>query len=235
MGPGEVRLRIDRRRRAREAAVRVLVPAPPDPRPRRPNHGADAAKRRRKERTMIPTLEKNRKRAYFRLFGADATLREMIRPDMRVLDVGCSDGRGSEVLGDVGAFGVDVYGPALLAARQAGRRVLPAQADARRLPYRTGSFDVVVALDVIEHFDKPDALSMISEMERVSRNIVVLLTPNGFVPQPETDEERWQEPRCGFPAYELAPRGYDARGVGGPAGLRGEYGRFTAGGFGKAA
>jgi SAM-dependent methyltransferase len=184
---------------------------------------------------VIPTLEKNRKRAYFRLFGADAALREMIRPGIRVLDVGCSDGRGSEVLGDVGAYGVDVYRPALFTARQSGRRVLPAQADARRLPYRSGSFDVVVALDVIEHFDKPDALSMIGEMERVSRNIVVLLTPNGFVPQPGTDDEPWQEHRCGFTAYELSHRGYDVRGVGGPARLRGEYGRFAAGGFGKVA
>ncbi len=72
------------------------------------------------------------------------------------------------------------------------------QADVRELPYRDRSFDAVVALDVVEHFEKPDALRMLLELERVSRSLVVVVTPSGFVPQPPTEDEPWQEHRCGF-------------------------------------
>lgn len=168
-----------------------------------------------------------RRQAYYRLFGADAVLGQLVRPGWSVLDVGCSDGRGSVVL--TGASGCDIHLPTLLDAGVMARRRRLCQADVRRLPYRDAAFDAVVALDVVEHFEKPDALQVIAEMERVSRRAVVLMTPAGFVEQPGTVAEPWQEHRCGFEPEELARLGYATQGVGGLAELRGGYGAFRWG------
>lgn len=163
---------------------------------------------------------------YYRLFGADGALRR-VAPGRRALDVGCSDGRGSEVL--TGAFGCDIYRPALDAARRTGRRAPVTQADLRCLPFRSRAFDLVTALDVVEHFEKGDALTVLSEMARVSCDLVIVMTPNGFVPQPATEEEPWQLHRCGFSVDELRGLGYDVVGVGGWRSLRGDYASFRMG------
>lgn len=180
---------------------------------------------------MSTSVSDLRRRAYYRLFGADGTLSARLLPGWLVLDVGCSDGRGSEVLS--GAAGCDIYRPALVAARDAGRRRAVVQSDVRALPYRRGAFDAVVALDVVEHFEKDDALRVLAEMERVSRRLVVVLTPAGFVEQPGTPEEPWQRHRCGFHPEELESLGYRVRGVGGMRHLRGDYGAFRWGPAGQ--
>jgi SAM-dependent methyltransferase len=176
-----------------------------------------------------------RRATYYRVFGADAFLRTIVDRHASVLDVGCSDGRGSVVLGRRGTFGVDIYRPALEQAVLFARRTAVVQADVRRLPYAAASFDVVVALDVIEHFDKGDALQVLDELERVARRTVVVTTPRGFVPQPPTPDEPWQEHRCGFEPAELCARGFQVSGLGGPAVLRGPYGTFRLGSAGKVA
>lgn len=173
-----------------------------------------------------------RRAAYYRLFSADGEL-DRFPSGARILDVGCSDGRGSEVLSRRRADGVDIYRPALEAARDDHRRTRVVQADVRHLPYRASSHDVVVALDVIEHFTKPDALTVLSELERVARGHVVVATPCGFLPQPGTPEEPWQEHRCGFEVAELEDLGYSVQALGGPKRLRGDYGTFRGGPLGQ--
>jgi len=182
--------------------------------------------------TVMTTL---RHAAYYRVYGADGFLGRIVEPGMRVLDVGCSDGRGSDVLSRASAYGEDIYRPALHAARISNDRAPVTQADVRDLPFATGAFDVVVALDVVEHFEKPDALRVLDEMERVSRSLVVVVTPRGFVEQPGTPEEPWQEHKCGFEPSELTALGYEVSGSGGPARWRGPYGSFRGGAFGQAA
>ena len=182
---------------------------------------------------MTARLTAARRRAYFRLFGGDRVLADLVRPGDAVLDVGCSDGRGSEVL--TGALGCDIHLPTLRGAASSGRRWPAVQADVRKLPFRSNSFDVVVALDVVEHFVKPDALEVIREMDRVTRRTVVVMTPSGFVPQPPTETEPWQEHRSGFEADELRALGFDVQGIGGWARLRGDYGAFRGGVLGQLA
>lgn len=175
-----------------------------------------------------------RESIFYRCFGADGVLGQVIRSGESILDVGCSDGRGSSLLGEHVAAGTDIYLPALKSARQSGRRNQVTQADVRRLPFRSRSFDVVASLDVVEHFDKGEALILIGELERVARRAVVLMTPCGFMPQPAEEDEPWQEHRCGFDAHELVDLGYRVRGQGGPAVLRGTYGSFRGGCLGQA-
>jgi SAM-dependent methyltransferase len=175
-----------------------------------------------------------RRATYYRLFSADRAL-SGLPSRARILDVGCSDGRGSEVLSRRRADGVDIYRPALEAARGDNRRTRVVQADVRDLPYRTGSHDVVVALDVIEHFTKADALAVLAELERVASGHVVVATPCGFLAQPGTPEEPWQEHRCGFEVSELEELGYRVQALGGHKRLRGDYGVFRGGPLGQIA
>jgi SAM-dependent methyltransferase len=85
-----------------------------------------------------------------------------------------------------------------------------------------GAYDTVVCLDVIEHFEKPEALALIAAMESWARRKVVLATPNGFLPQRPYDDNPFQEHKCGFSVAELRGLGYRVRGTGGPKPLRGE-------------
>jgi hypothetical protein len=131
-----------------------------------------------------------------------------------------------------GAFGCDIYRPALATARDSSRRIGLTQADLRHLPYRSSSFDVVVALDVIEHFEKDDAHGVLNEMERVASELVVVMTPSGFVPQPASENEPWQLHRCGWNPTELQDLGYSVAGVGGWKAARGDYAAFRWGPLG---
>jgi SAM-dependent methyltransferase len=83
----------------------------------------------------------------------------------RILDVGCGTGANLELLAEYGdAEGVDVSAEALAFCRERGLSNVR-QGAAERLPYEDGSFDLVTALDVVEHLD--DDKAGLSEMRRV--------------------------------------------------------------------
>ncbi len=83
----------------------------------------------------------------------------------RILDVGCGTGANLEMLARFGdAEGVDVSEDALAFCRARGlTRVRVGAAEA--LPYADASFDLVTALDVVEHLD--DDVAGLGEMRRV--------------------------------------------------------------------
>ena len=102
--------------------------------------------------------------------------------------------------------------------------------EARVLDIRTidrvfgaGSFDAVVALDVIEHLDKADGVALLDAMEVVAGRRVAVFTPNGFLPQGEFDDNPGQIHRSGWTVTELASRGYRVTGVRGLKPLRGAF------------
>jgi SAM-dependent methyltransferase len=98
----------------------------------------------------------------------------------RVLDLGCRSGAltrhfldGNEVVG------LDVDAVALARAGELG--ITPVQANVEEpLPFEDGSFDAVVAGELLEHLQFPDAL--VAETRRVlrSRGVLVGSVPNAF-------------------------------------------------------
>jgi len=85
----------------------------------------------------------------------------------RILDVGCGTGANLEMLAQFGrAEGVDVSEDALAFCRARSLSQVKLGA-AEQLPYPDASFDLVTALDVVEHLD--DDLAGLSEMRRVLR------------------------------------------------------------------
>src|SRR5688572_11334644 len=71
----------------------------------------------------------------------------------RILDVGCGTGGNLKLLSQFGdAEGVDVSTDALEFCRQRGLNNVRLGA-AEELPFEDGRFDLVTALDVVEHID----------------------------------------------------------------------------------
>jgi SAM-dependent methyltransferase len=85
----------------------------------------------------------------------------------RILDVGCGTGANLLMLSQYGdAEGVDVSEDALAFCRERGLENVKLGA-AEQLPYDDDTFDLVTALDVVEHLD--DDLAGLREMGRVLR------------------------------------------------------------------
>jgi SAM-dependent methyltransferase len=108
----------------------------------------------------------------------------------RVLDVACGTGYGSAILAHAGApdvLGVDASPTAVDYARArygavAGVRFLVG--DGAAVPVPTGSVDLVVSFETLEHV--PDAEAFLDELHRVVARDgrVVLSTPNRLVTSP---------------------------------------------------
>ncbi|HEX9628537.1 MAG TPA: class I SAM-dependent methyltransferase, partial [Pyrinomonadaceae bacterium] len=89
------------------------------------------------------------------------------KPQPRILDIGCGTGGNLETLAKFGvAEGVDVSTEALDFCRARGLDLVK-QGAAESLPYEDQSFDLVTALDVVEHLD--DDIAGLKEMRRVLR------------------------------------------------------------------
>lgn len=88
------------------------------------------------------------------------------REGAAILDVGCGTGKNLEALAEAGdARGCDVSPEALDFCRRRGLDKVTLQADPHVLPFDSGSFDLVTALDVIEHVE--DDSRMLAEIARV--------------------------------------------------------------------
>jgi len=84
--------------------------------------------------------------------------------NIKILDVGCGTGANLEMLSQFGAAeGVDVSDEALEFCRQKGLKVQKGLAE--EMPFPDKSFDLVTALDVVEHLD--DDVAGLREMRRV--------------------------------------------------------------------
>ena len=83
---------------------------------------------------------------------------------IRILDVGCGTGANLEMLKQYGeSEGVDVSDDALEFCRKKGLKVHKGLAE--ELPFEDETFDLVTALDVVEHLD--DDVAGLKEMRRV--------------------------------------------------------------------
>jgi len=118
------------------------------------------------------------------------------RRDARVLDIGCSFGIILDRVTPEAGLGVGVDMDRSI-GRDASRSVF-ARADAQKLPFRPGVFDVVICNHVYEHTD--DALQLMDEIARVLRDdgVCYFAGPNKYEPV---------EPHYGLPFLSWLPRG----------------------------
>jgi ubiquinone/menaquinone biosynthesis C-methylase UbiE len=98
-----------------------------------------------------------------------------------VLDAGCGEGTVTERIArrlpDATVVGLDVADPGLVAQwnERAGENLAFHAGSAYSLPYADGAFELVCALEVLEHLERPAA--GLEELARVSSRALVLSVP----------------------------------------------------------
>jgi SAM-dependent methyltransferase len=137
-----------------------------------------------------------------------------------LLDVGC--GHNSPIryvkgLNGITKTGIDAYQPSIDTSKGNSIHDFYIKSDLIEYPrYNSAtSFDVVLISDVIEHFEEHSALELISAYEALASKLIIIFTPNGFLPQGELMNNPWQVHRSGFESDFFKNRGYNLIGVGG--------------------
>lgn len=144
-----------------------------------------------------------------------------------VLDIGCGSRSPLHSFSKLipRTVGIDGHAASIERSRAAGIHSEYHQMELMDAGHRFGpkSFDAVVALDVIEHFEKQDGFRLLEMMESLARKRVIIFTPNGFLPQDEWDSNVHQVHRSGWEVYDFELRGYRVFGMSGWKPLRGDY------------
>ena len=142
-----------------------------------------------------------------------------------VLDVGCGfDSPLGKFVKSFYSLGIDIYKPAVLKSKKKKIHDDYITGDIREIHkyFKNKSFDAVVSLDVIEHFEKREALKIINQMENIAKKKVILLTPNGYFHQEVLGGNIHQIHKSGWEASEFQKMGYTVRGLRGLKYLRNE-------------
>ena len=166
------------------------------------------------------------RKIYYSIFGAvHLELQQAIDPFINVLDVGCGDNSLISFFSNtIKAVGIDGFSQAIESSKtkRIHKEYLEMDLNDIGTKISHNSYDCVLCLDVIEHFDKESSHKFIKELEKIASHKVVLQTPNGFLPQGAIGGNPFQIHRCGWTVEELEAIGYSVIGIYGLKMLRGE-------------
>ncbi len=138
-----------------------------------------------------------------------------LRECKTILDVGCGENSPISLLErKYTTVGIDGHKPAIELSKKRKIHNVYIFGDIRRLDslVKKKSFDAAVALDVIEHLKKDDGYKLLDSMERAARKKVILVTPNGFIPQYNRDN-KLQAHLSGWTVEDFTNRGYCVEGI----------------------
>jgi len=141
-----------------------------------------------------------------------------------ILDVGCGKGRPMKFMDKRGRFyavGLDIFKPYLVKAKMKETHDDYVLCDVRYIPIKDKAFDIVLAIEVLEHLDKEEGVKLLKDIERIARKQVIITTPVGRCEQHICDNNPYQEHKCVWNIHEMRAFGYIVKGVG----LRGVFGQ----------
>lgn len=143
-----------------------------------------------------------------------------------VLDVGCgSNSPLRKVKIKKYSVGVDVFKPSIKISRSKKIHDKYKIGNVNQIDkmFKKNSFDAVIALDLIEHLEKTEAVKLLKKMEKIGRKKIIILTPNGFTKQDEHENNPFQVHKSGWNVEDFKSLGFIVRGMRGLKWLRGEH------------
>lgn len=143
-----------------------------------------------------------------------------------LLDVGCGDNSPIKNFSSrLHTTGVDAFAPSIDNSKKKGIHNEYYLMDILAIneKFKPGSFDVVIACDVIEHVTKENGWILMEHMELIASKKIIFYTPNGFLKQGDRFNNPWQVHHSGWTAKEFEDRGYEVIGINGVKPLRGEF------------
>jgi ubiquinone/menaquinone biosynthesis C-methylase UbiE len=108
----------------------------------------------------------------------------------KVLDIGSGMGYWGLLLRNSGrkTVAIEISKPYLRFTKMLGVYFAVIRGSANALPIKSNCFDTALAIEIIEHVNKQDGRSLIREMKRLSR-CVIISTPKN--PSPNLDLPKW--------------------------------------------
>lgn len=142
--------------------------------------------------------------------------RKLDRSASSILDLGCGVGSPMKFLNRHKRFhvvGVDGFKPYLDRCLREGTYDMVLHEDVRNLPFQDKTFDVVMALQVLEHLDLQDGKALLLDMERIARKQVIVSTDVNEYVQGAVDGNDYQIHRHIWDIKELRGRGFETHGL----------------------
>lgn len=151
----------------------------------------------------------------------DARIREWLPhlAGLRVLDVGC--GQGSlgllirQAAGGLDAYvvGAEIWKPHVDFVRRFNLYDEVWEGDVTSRA-EIGEFDIVLACEVLEHFERSRAEELLRRLEASTRRRIIVSTPNGSDLRAQMGENAAEAHLSAWNVADFRSRGYEVRGVG---------------------
>jgi hypothetical protein len=132
-----------------------------------------------------------------------------------IMDVGCGENSPIFLLEEqYQTVGIDGHKPSIDLSKKRKIHDTYIYGDIKKLNslVKRKSYDAVIALDVIEHLEKKDGYTLLDNMERAARKKVILVTPNGFIPQ-HYKNNNLQAHLSGWTVEDFEKKGYQVEGI----------------------
>lgn len=134
--------------------------------------------------------------------------------DLMILDCGFGYGNWAfQIKARLGydphIVGLEIFSPYIERQSKLGLYDNIVEANVLDIPFDNGYFDVVLACEIIEHLEQEDGLKMINEVERVSKNLVIVTAPFGFRKQDAVDGNEYQIHRSRWYHSDFIKMGYE--------------------------
>ena len=151
------------------------------------------------------------KKIYWRIFGNNFVydLKKELKGCQTVLDLGCGLNSPIKYCKVSYAVGVEAFEPYLEKSKKKNIHNFYIKKNVGEVEFQEKLFDAVIALDVIEHFNKDDSLKLLKKMDGWAKKKIIISTPNGFTKQDESiDGNSLQRHLSGWDLLELKNMGF---------------------------
>ncbi|MGQ9507619.1 MAG: class I SAM-dependent methyltransferase [Candidatus Bathycorpusculaceae bacterium] len=134
---------------------------------------------------------------------------------LTILDVGCGFGEWGFLIrtrksGWAFLIGIDVFHPYLEKVCRLKIYDELVQVKAPILPFKTESVDISLACEILEHMPKKEGLKLIEELERITKQEIIISTPLNW-PQDKIWDNPYEKHVAEWSVKDLTKRGYEVK------------------------